>query len=702
MKFSFVSIDRQKNIHLSVKTAEWFFERILSDTKSGSVARYREQIALFGSTGLKERNLSLAQVCPAVEMVKQANGNMEVVHFNGLVTLHVANLLRAKDIELVKEASKMLPMTMAAFTGADGRSAEILVAVASKEAQKDFSTEQEMNIFSQMAYESACSVYRGVLPFSVERQLVTARSSFMMTLDENPYYNANATPLLIGRSSGGDAYGNDPHEDCAGSATWREQREIDMDLYAVYEQMYQAAASEAYEATADIVESQRLEAYLSVLCAKLCERGVPEEEAFLHIRNHYHYKEEYDEDVFRAIAAAVYAESDHRRQSDEPTVSQETRRLIGFLRSHYVFRYNTVLGYTEYRPNNTWVHDWMPCDENVINGMTIEARLANLDARDKDVRRYVRSNMIRRCDPIDDFFAKVSGKWDGKTDHIAMLARCISCDIPQWEKWFRKWFLSMVAQWIKPYQEYGNSIVPLLISAQGDGKTSFCRMILPKELSWGFLENLNVGDKRATLQAMHSFLLINLDEFNQIGQKLQEGFLKNVIQLPSVKIKRPYGKHVEEFKRYASFIATTNETNVLSDPTGNRRFICVQLTAPVNTAYKPNYEALYGQAYALVMGNKEQWWFSPEEVKEIVAHNREFEMIPPAILYFKEYYEPADDEKGGVWLSPTAIYDRLRRIAGSDLKAGGVSSFGRYISNIPGLKQKRLSYGRLYLVREKK
>ena len=343
MKFSFVSIDRQKNIHLSVKTAEWFFERILSDTKSGSVARYREQIALFGSTGLKERNLSLAQVCPAVEMVKQANGNMEVVHFNGLVTLHVANLLRAKDIELVKEASKMLPMTMAAFTGADGRSAEILVAVASKEAQKDFSTEQEMNIFSQMAYESACSVYRGVLPFSVERQSVTARSSFMMTLDENPYYNANATPVLIGRSSGGDAYGNDPHEDCAGSATWREQREIDMDLYAVYEQMYQAAASEAYEATADIVESQRLEAYLSVLCAKLCERGVPEEEAFLHIRNHYHYKEEYDEDVFRAIAAAVYAESDHRRQRDVPTVRQETRRLIVFLRSHYVFCYNTVL-----------------------------------------------------------------------------------------------------------------------------------------------------------------------------------------------------------------------------------------------------------------------------------------------------------------------------------------------------------------------
>ena len=141
----------------------------------------------------------------------------------------------------------------------------------------------------------------------------------------------------------------------------------------------------------------------------------------------------------------------------------------------------------------------------------------------------------------------------------------------------------MVAQWVMPQKEYGNSIVPLLISPQGDGKTKFCRMLLPDELHWGFLENLDVSDKRNTLQSMHNFLLINLDEFNSINTKLQEGFLKNVIQLPNVKIKRPYGKHVEEFRRYASFIATTNETNVLSDPTGSRRFICVNLTAPINT-----------------------------------------------------------------------------------------------------------------------
>ena len=58
----------------------------------------------------------------------------------------------------------------------------------------------------------------------------------------------------------------------------------------------------------------------------------------------------------------------------------------------------------------------------------------------------------------------------------------------------------------------------------------------------------DVSEKRQTLQAMHNFLLINLDEFNQISPKLQEGFLKNVIQQPCVKIKRPYGKLVEKFR----------------------------------------------------------------------------------------------------------------------------------------------------------
>jgi len=693
MRLSIVRTDKKNALHLQVKAFEWFLERIKTDTKAEDIGKLRQFIAHFGDTDIYDSSNPIAQIYPLVEMTKTNNGNLEIVAFNSLVWLHVSGLMKREERVAVKEASKILPTTFATFEGADGKSVEVLVSVAQKDTMTKPMTEAEMDAFCQTAYEVAFGAYSGVLPKPIERQTVTARSCFRMTLDVEPFYNPQATPMMVQMFK--------PNVSSDSSRDHTEQRKMDYRLYEDYELLYERASSEAFEATADVIESQRYDAYMTELARRLCEMDVPEEETFVHIRNHHVYKKIYNETEVRAIVMAVYSEEKPRHRKEGEMVSVETRRLIEFLTTRYVFRYNTVMGYTEYRPNNTWIHDWAPCDENVINGMTIEARLANLDAKDKDVRRYVHSNMIRKIDPIYDYLSHCSNKWDGKTDHIALLARCVPCNIPQWETWFKKWFLYMVAQWIRPQQEYGNSVVPLLISSQGDGKTTFCRMILPKELRWGFLENLDVSEKRTTLQAMHNFLLINLDEFNQISPKLQEGFLKNVIQLPNVKIKRPYGKHVEEFRRYASFIATTNEMNVLSDPTGSRRFICINLTAPVNTDYKPNYEALYGQAYKMVFNRDMEWWFSTEEVKEIMEHNRQYQVTPTAVQYFNEYFEAVADEDEGQWMSPTAIYDKLRKVAGSGLKANGMLSFGRYLSNMPDIKQKRTRNSKLYLVRMK-
>lgn len=693
MKLSIVRENKKTHEqHLTVKPAEWFLERIKTDTKARNIGKLREHIMLYGDTDNYDLNVPIATILPSVEMAKTDNGNLEIVAFNGLVWLHIAELMKTADIEEIKNASKMLPTTYAAFLGADGKSVEVLVSVAQKNAMIPLQTESEIDAFCQKAYDVAFGVYSGILPKPIERQTAKARSLFRMTLDEWPYYNPSATPLVIESTPITQSSKATPNEG---------QQEFDYRLYEDYEHLYKRAALEAFQKTENMVEAHRYDAYMTELARLLCEMNIPEEETMLHIRNHHGFKDIYDDNRVRAIVSTTYSEEKPKHQKDGEMVSVKTRELINYLNTHYVFRYNTVMGYTEYRPNNTWVQPWAPCDENAINGLTIEARLANLDVKDKDVRRYVHSNMIRNCNPITDYLVQVSNKWDGKTDHIAMIARCVPCNIPKWETWFKKWFLYMVAQWLLPQQEYGNSVVPLLISPQGDGKTTFSRMILPKELRWGFHENLDVSEKRTTLQAMHNFLLINLDEFNQISPKIQEGFLKNVIQLPSVKLKRPYGKHVEEFKRYASFIATTNEVNVLSDVTGSRRFICVNLTGPVNTDYKPNYEGLYGQAYQMIMNKQMEWWFNAEEVQEIMEHNREFQLTPASIQYFNEFYEIAADEKDGAWLSPTAIYEDLRKIGGSGLKANGVSTFGRYLWNMPGLQHRRVGSCKQYLVRKK-
>ena len=359
------------------------------------------------------------------------------------------------------------------------------------------------------------------------------------------------------------------------------------------------------------------------------------------------------------------------------------------------------MGYTEYRPNNSWIQDWGPCTMEIINNMTIEARLANLDVTFNDVKRYVQSDRVMSSNPIEQYFAAISGAWDGTTDHIGALARMVPCNFPEWERFFRKWFLGMVAQWLRRTGDYGNSLMPLLVSAQGDGKSTFCRQLLPPQLRWGFMENIDIREKRATLQAMHNFLLINIDEFNQLSRQVQDGFLKNIIQLPKVKIKPPYGRHVIDFPRLASFIATTNEQSVLTDMSGSRRFICVRLSAPIDTSVKISYDALYDQAYRLVMDGSEHNWLTPEEQLALTEHNSAFEVLPPAIHYFNEYYEAVANEAEGQWLSPTAIFERLRKEVKGGLQVKGVTAFGRSLAHLPGLRSKRSNGCTLYLVKEK-
>jgi len=383
-------------------------------------------------------------------------------------------------------------------------------------------------------------------------------------------------------------------------------------------------------------------------------------------------------------------------------VSSQTQRLMNFLNANYQFRYNTIMGYTEYKDNSNPYMDWTPVDDRSLKGMTMKVRLSGIDARDNDVRRYVHSNMLPAYDPISDYLWEQYFKWDGQ-DHIRRLARTVPTKNPHWVEWFYTWFLGMVRQWqVTNMAKYGNQAVPLLISTQGWNKTTFCEQLLPPELRFGYTGNLQIDDKRQVLQQMAQMLLINLDEFNQISPKTQQGFLKNIITLSSVKIKRPYGHHVEDFPRRASFIATTNQADVLADPSGSRRFLSVELTGPIDVSTPPNYEQLYAQAMQ-ALHKHESYYFGPTETQQIMEWNCRFSMKSAAEQFFNDYFEPAADESEGKWISASGIFSFLKeRVGVSLLKPASVASFGRRLSNIPGLKKRETRNNSEYLLKLKK
>ena len=394
---------------------------------------------------------------------------------------------------------------------------------------------------------------------------------------------------------------------------------------------------------------------------------------------------------------AIVDNSEEDVDKDGKELSDNIMRMIGFLCKKYDFRYNSVMKFTEYRPKDKDYWGYQPVDARVQKRMTLEVQLANIRVSIKDVRNYLESDLLSTYNPVEDFLFKCAGKWDGK-DYIRALARTVPTDNPYWEDWFYTWFLAMVNQWRScSHRKYGNSVAPLLISKQGYNKSTFCRSLVPPELQWGYNDNLVLSEKRQVLQAMCQALLLNLDEFNQISPQVQQGFLKNIIQLPSVKMKPPYGSHVQEFPRMASFIATSNMEDILSDPSGNRRFLGVELTGPIDVSQLPNYEQLYAQALAALQAG-EKTYFDAEQTKLIMASNRKFEVISPVDQYFNLYFDLTDDAKQGEYLTAAEIFQELKSHIGSSVKLSNLICFGRKLSQMPSIHRKRFNDGMRYLV----
>ena len=606
MKISFVLRDKKNALKLSSKPVDGFIERIKTDTKDGAVARRRRELRIAGDTDSYDRQHPSHLVYPSAEFEKDANDNLRMRTFNGIIALTIDNLAKPADTDAVKQAARILHYTLAAFVGPSGREVIILVRITKADGSEPMD-EEEANAVCNQGYLLASVLYQGLLPQPIRKEKASVRTCFRMPLDAAPYFNPSAIALPVGDKP----IVNEPQN----------------------EESPTVATSEA---------------------------------------------------------------------EDSQEVSQGTKRLMDFLNSRYLFRYNTIMGYTEYKDKSYKYMEWAPVDDRTLKGMTMNVRLSGIDARDNDVRRYVQSNMIRPFNPIGDYLWEQYEKWDGK-DHIRKLARTVPTNNPHWEDWFYIWFLGMVRQWqVSNLAKYGNQAVPLLISGQGWNKTTFCEQLLPPELRWGYTGNLQMDDKRQVLNQMAQMLLINLDEFNQISPRTQQGFLKNIITLSSVKIKRPYGRHVEDFPRRASFIATTNQADVLADPSGSRRFLGVELTGPIDVSTPPNYEQLYAQAMR-ALHQHEPYYFSPKETQQIMEWNRKFSVKSAADHYFFDYFEPASEGEEGEWISASAIFGVLKEKVGvSLLKPANVSAFGRMLSSISALQKRETKYGSEYLVKRKK
>ena len=115
--------------------------------------------------------------------------------------------------------------------------------------------------------------------------------------------------------------------------------------------------------------------------------------------------------------------------------------------------------------------------------------------------------------------------------------------------------------------------------------------------------------------------MINLDEFEVIG-KSDIGGLKTLMTMPSIKVRRPYGRFSETMVRRASFVGSINKKEFLNDDTGSRRFLTYEVKS-FNFDAIPDIDLVLAQAYKLYQdGGK--WWFTEAEIAVINTRNMKY------------------------------------------------------------------------------
>jgi hypothetical protein len=685
MKFTTVRVnDEARTMTLKGLSPEAMIASVSTEMKSKPVSCFREQLPIMESLGagfVKQALHKLPRISVAGSWKKRSNSEMELDQYNGLVLLNVRKLANSQEVETVKRLAQSLPSTYAAFMGSTGKSVKILVKVSLLDGSLPTDRE-DIAPFHEQAYYLAYTTYSGVVSYHITREDPNLQQSFRKTYDPTPFFNPEAYPLKVNMDYSITL--SDTEENVVSNPL--ERYIPGPDSYEEFEKRFRIMVNLAVQKMGKHTINKEKEFFIETVARECCLAGFPKEEAIRHafglvVGNMEH-------ETARSIFETVYdAYSDKFASQAIYNKTQQMELLFHhYMRDRYVLRYNVLKEVPEYRDNNSWSPNFNPIDERRLSKMILEARRRGISVTERDLLRYAKSTDVEDYNPVDEYLNNLHGLWDGK-DHIGKMASRVKTNNPNWNKWFRIWFRGLVAQWRGWNRQYGNSVAPVIIGRQGWRKSTFCRLLLPPELAFGFTDQLDFGNRRDIDLTISHYLLVNIDEFDQLTKHAQNGYLKNLLQRTDSKQRKLFTDSVNEKRRYASFIGTSNVSDLLTDPTGSRRFLCVELEAPIDTETPIDYLQLYAQAVA-ELDQKQPYWFTEEEVREIMESNRQFMQIDEQEQLFNEYFTAPQLPDEGEWISPTDILKHIRKVHNKNFNMS-LTTFGRFLKNMPDLPFRR-------------
>lgn len=358
-------------------------------------------------------------------------------------------------------------------------------------------------------------------------------------------------------------------------------------------------------------------------------------------------------------------EGDESQRRPKATVEE----MEAFIAEYMEIRMNALTHQIETRL--TAGNRWERLTDHTENSLWCAMQRSGMKVNINELHTLITSDYVKEHHPFRHYLDKLP-PWDGKTDYISRFAEtvhtkkrpCTTPDAPAAEgavhfvPVFKRWLVAMIASALD--ESVVNQVILTLIGRQGSYKTSFMQHILPPELSEYYTVKSNSNRiTKDDLFTMTENLIINLEEIDTMPPS-ELNQLKAMVTQRYVDERPPYGRNKVHLPHVASFVATGNNLQFLTDDTGNRRWLPFEVELIDNPweAEIP-YDNIYSQAYALYHDVNFRYWFDDEEIQRLRGHVQQFEVPRPEYELILTYYRKPVGLERGFYITTSQLINRL-------------------------------------------
>ena len=603
--------------------------------------------------------------------------NME--QYNGIVQLNSGKLEPEQAARLRDQAAKE-PNTLAAFINTEGTGVIILSPVSLPDSSMP-GTNEEIARFQEQAF-AVVSLYYGSclqLDFTFKKNTHSVTQLTTATYDPQLFFNPEAEVFLIATKKDYEKKPEKLIRNMQGEPVSFDYlpvgEERDIEIRRAFDRAYSNTLNQ------ESFRKENRSEFIHGLAYYCCLAGIPEGET-VKLTLLRCAREDFTTDDIRLAIRIKYKEYESALGTDNgiSKVEKETRKLEEFIKRNFMLRRNVILEGIEFRYAEQVNHEWESLRDHHLNTIYIRAHKEGISCTLNDVKAMVDSEITPSYYPFKDFIFLSHTEWDGH-DYIADVAATVPTKDPEYFEWcFRKWFVALVATLVND-RVINHQILVLIGGKHGMGKSTWPERLLPPE--WRrdhFDANVFSNNLNATRMKLSTGAILNIDELDTI-QRYDQETVKELFTTFNINIRTSADKPPRNFVRHASFFGTTNHLDILKDYTGSRRYLCHEVTGPINFDFTIDYKQLYAQAWRLITQGF-RYYFNTEENDIVEKHNQHYMETDADMELFYEYYRKPESEEEGIYLSAAKLAEYIKSKMGIAVSKKMIWKLGRNLKSL--------------------